>query len=66
MIKGCRLMETPEVWVKVSSELLAKLNDWSAPVEAMIVDRQDNGVTPPGEPRYDMIFRTHQCPKGEQ
>lgn len=44
-------METPDVTVKVSRELLAELGQWSKPVQVMI-ER-----LPTGE--YEMIARTY-------
>ncbi len=49
-------MEQPDIWVKVSRELLAKLGEWSQPVQVQVIDLgQGRGSQ---EPRYDMIFRT--------
>ena len=46
-------IETPEIAVKVSRELLAELATWSEPVQVM-VERVG------GE--YTMIARRHDCP----
>lgn len=49
-------IETPEVTVKVSREILAELTRWSEPVQVMI---ENIG----GE--YTMIARRHDCPVRE-
>jgi hypothetical protein len=45
-------MEAPNFTVRVSSELLTELSQWSAPVQVRVV-QLDNG-------EYDMIARTVQ------
>lgn len=46
-------IETPDVTVKVSRELLAELATWSEPVQVMVEHVGDE---------YTMIARRHDCP----